>query len=95
MTGFNDYKVATVKNLHTWLNNIDNMVIIGTQSDKTLRKIDITSGNYSTYSPDTDTTGVYISGYSVGDGKQAYTDDQNVIVQDIEYRDVEITPGCD
>lgn len=95
MTGFNNYKVATVKNLHTWLNNIDNTVIIGTQSDKTLRKIDITNGNYATYSPDTDTTGVYISGYSVGDGKQAYTDDQNVIVQDIEYRDVEITPGCD
>lgn len=95
MTGFNDYKVATVKNLHTWLNNIDNTVIIGTQSDKTLRKIDITNGNYATYSPDTDTTGVYISGYSVGDGKQAYTDDQNVIVQDIEYRDVQITPDCD
>lgn len=95
MTGFNNYKVATVKNLHTWLNNIDNTVIIGTQSDKTLRKIDITNGNYATYSPDTDTTGVYISGYSVGDGKQAYADDQNVIVQDIEYRDVEITPGCD
>lgn len=86
MTGFNDYKVATVKNLHTWLNNIDNTIVIGTQSDKTLRKIDITNGNYATHSPNPDTTGVYISGYSVGDGKQDYTDDQNVIVQDIGYR---------
>lgn len=94
MTGFNNFKVATVKNLHTWLNNIDNTVIIGTQSDKTLRKIDITDGNYATYSPNADTTGVYISGYSVGDGKQAYTDDQNVIVQDIEYRIAEQLTPC-
>ena len=97
MIGFDDHKVVTSRDLVSWLNNVatggassiwqqmDSSTPIYT--NKTLRKIDITGGVWATYSPDENTTGIYISGYTVGDGKSAYSNNQDVIAADIAYRE--------
>lgn len=97
MTGFNNFKVVTNKNLYTWLDSIGHSDIISSaaaENTRTVRKKDIVNGDAATYSPNEGVAGIYISGYSVGDGKQGYTDTQNVIVQDIEYREPSQQQEC-
>lgn len=101
MTGFDNHKVVTSKNLSDWLYNVasDHGASIwrgGTANNITLTKTDIVNGVWATYSANNNTTGIYISGYSVGDGKSGYAANQNVIAADIAYRNAGgVTPPED
>lgn len=93
MRGFEDHKVVTSKILSEWLydaaSDHGESVWTGDAADyMTLTKADIVNEVWATYSIDENTTGIYITGYSVGDGKSEYTDEQNVIAADIAYREV-------
>ena len=97
MIGFDNHKVVTSRDLWTWLHDLlgENITSVWKQNNPTLitlRKKDIVDSIWAIYSPDENTTGIYISGYSVGDGKSDYTDNQNVIAADIAYREAEVTP---
>lgn len=97
MTGFDNHKVVTSKNLSDWLYNVasdhgESIWVGGTANYITLTKADIINEVWATYSTDENTTGIYITGYSVGDGKSGYADNQNVIAADIAYREASVTP---
>lgn len=92
MTGFDNHKVVTSKNLQDWLYNVasdhgESVWVGGTADYVTLTKADIVNEVWATYSTDENTTGIYITGYSVGDGKSGYANNQNVIAADIAYRE--------
>lgn len=92
MTGFDNHKVVTSKNLSDWLYNVasdhgESVWVGGTANYVTLTKADIVNEVWATYSTDENTTGIYITGYSVGDGKSGYANNQNVIAADIAYRE--------
>ena len=93
MRGFDDHMVVTSKLLSDWLYDAasDHGESVWTgdiaANYMTLTKADIVNEVWATYSTDEDTTGIYITGYSVGDGKSGYTDEQNVIAADIAYRE--------
>lgn len=98
MRGFEDHKVVTSKILSDWLYDVASdhgeSVWTGDAADyMTLTKADIVNEVWATYSTDEDTTGIYITGYSVGDGKSEYTDTQNIIAADIAYREASAAPS--
>ena len=93
MTGEN-YRVVNTKALHNWLNTVAPAIKKGTASEKTLRYRDIIDEKFATHSPNDNVTGIYVARYSVGDGKAQYSADQNVITQDIEFREKPVTDDC-
>lgn len=60
--------------------------------DKVITKADIINEVWATYSTDENTTGIYITGYSVGNDQSDYNMKQAVIAADIAYREAEVTP---
>lgn len=55
--------------------------------DKVITKADIINEVWATYSTDENTTGIYITGYSVGNDQSDYDMKQAVIAADIAYRE--------
>lgn len=102
MTGFDNHKVVTSKDILQWLRNIapDNVESVWinksgstlNSSNKTITLKNLTDEVWAVYSTDENTTGIYVSGYTVGDGKSAYSNDQNIIAADIAYREA-VTPS--
>ena len=61
--------------------------------NKVITKADIINEVWATYSTDENTTGIYITGYSVGNGQSDYDMKQAVIAADIAYREADVTPS--